>query len=221
MACKAVLFDLDGTLLDTLDEIAAAANKALADRGYPTHGREAYRRFVGDGSLALMERVLPESARSQEMLQACLTDYIENYRNGGSRATAPYPGIPELLTVLARDDIGLAVVSNKPDVLTRISMDTFFNGFSFKAVLGLRNGVPKKPDPAAALEAAAMLGADTSGCWFLGDSPMDMECAQRAGMVPVGVRWGFRPERELLAAGARVMLTHPLALLTVPGFADG
>lgn len=218
MGCKAVLFDLDGTLLDTLDDIASAANRALAQWGYPPHDRDAYRWFVGDGSAVLMTRALPASERSPANIDRLLTAFLEAYQDSWRIATRPYPGIRELLFALSEKGIPLGVVSNKPDRFARICMETFFSDIPFGPIFGLRNGTPKKPAPDGALAAAKALGIHPPGCWLVGDSPMDMACAIGAGMVPVGVKWGFRPEEELVQSGARVLLDHPLDLLSAPGF---
>ncbi|MFZ7127928.1 MAG: HAD family hydrolase [Desulfobacterales bacterium] len=221
MTCKAVLFDMDGTLLDTLEDIAAAANRALAAWNYPTHPLSAYRRFVGDGSAVLMARAMPDPDPDPRQVQALLEAFLEAYGKCWNVATRPYPGIPELLNDLVGMDIGLGIVSNKPHPFTRTCADAFFGKWPFGPVLGHQAGIRRKPAPDGALEAAGALGVRPETCWFLGDSPMDMECAVRAGMTPVGAAWGFRPVDELMDSGAKWIIQAPRDLLGIPGFGAG
>ncbi len=213
MAFKAVVFDLDGTLLDTLADIAHAANRALATHGYPPHDIQAYRYFVGDGSAVLMSRALPEAQRTSHQVKACLDSFLEDYNRNWDQATQPYEGIPELLADLMEREISLAVVTNKPHRFTGQMMDHYFGDLPFNPVLGQRAGIPKKPHPQQALVAAEQMGVHPSACIFLGDSAVDMETARGAGMHSVGAGWGFRPARELYDAGAACVIDHPLDLL--------
>ncbi len=215
MKTEAVIFDLDGTLLDTLDDIAASANRVLAARGLPTHGREAYRRFVGDGSAELMARALPPDMRSEKNIQDALQAFLEDYGRNWHDATRPYAGIADLLMRLQARMIGMAVVTNKPHRFTGMMMDHFFDGFPFHPVLGQVNGIPKKPHPRQALDAAAALGVMPEACVFLGDSAVDMETARRAGMIPIGAAWGFRTRHELQNADASAIVEHPLELMDI------
>lgn len=213
MHYKAVLFDLDGTLLDTLDDLAAAANRVLAGRGYPTHGADAYRWFVGDGSAILITRALPPEQRAPETVAACLQAFLEDYNQNWDQATRPYDGIVTLLEQLHARGIRMGVITNKPHHYCRMMIDHYFSGMPLDPVLGQRNGIPKKPDPCQALAAAAVISVSPGACIFLGDSGVDMETARRASMLPMGAGWGFRPPRELIDAGAVRVLAHPLALL--------
>lgn len=213
MNCEAVIFDLDGTLLDTLDDIADSANRVLVARGFPSHPREAYRWFVGDGSAILMTRALPENHRSPETIRACLQEFIADYNRNWKTATRPYAGMLKLLDRLQSRGILLSVVTNKPHQFTGAMMAHYFKAYNFDPVLGQQEGVPKKPDPVQALAAAQQMGVPPSTCIFIGDSAVDMQTAHSARMHPVGAGWGFRPARELLDAGAKVVLDHPLELL--------
>lgn len=213
MVFKAVLFDLDGTLLDTLGDLAAAANRVLADRGCPTHPTDAYRWFVGDGSALLITRALPPDQRAPETVAACLEALLEDYNRNWHLATRPYDGIEPLLDRLAERDLHMGVVTNKPHRFCRMMIDHYFPGRPLHPVLGQREGVPKKPDPTQALEAAKLLGVHPSECLFLGDSGVDMQTARRAGMMPIGAGWGFRPAQELIESGATQVIQHPLSLL--------
>ena len=217
MACQAVLFDLDGTLVDSLEDIAHAANSALASGGFPPHELKAYRQMIGDGSAVLMSRAIPEASRTAETVHFCLDAYIEAYYRRHHRSTRPYPGVTALLERLADRRIPMAVVSNKPAPLAARCIADVFSDVPFHPVLGLREGVARKPAPDPALEAASILDVPPEHCWFLGDSPMDMICAGKAGMRAIGVAWGYRTDRELTDAGAMTVLQHPLDLLRISG----
>lgn len=212
---KAVIFDLDGTLLDTLADLADSANHVLASRGYPTHPREAYKWFVGDGSKVLMTRALPEDQRRSTIIDTCLDALITEYAQRWDKATRPYDGIVDLVDLLQSKSIHFAVVTNKPHRFAAVMMDHYFKGRPFFPILGQQTGIPKKPHPQQALVAADRMGVSPEGCLFLGDSAVDMETAQRAGMQPVGAGWGFRSTEELNAAGALTVISHPLALLEI------
>jgi phosphoglycolate phosphatase len=213
MRYNAVVFDLDGTLLDTLADIAGAVNQALASLGLPPHPVDAYRHFVGEGIVVLAQRVLPKDRQSDADVKACLNAIIREYGKGLLVNTRPYAGIPELLEALAEKKIPFAVASNKPHDLTLRSVDTLFRGVTFGAVLGERKGVAPKPDPAVALEAASLLGVAPAQCLYAGDSGIDMQTASAAGMFPVGALWGFRDKEELMANGAKALIHHPSELL--------
>lgn len=215
MTYKAVLFDFDGTLLDTLDDLAASANRVLAARGFPTHAHDAYRWFIGDGSAVLMERALPTSQRTPEQIRACLQELLDDYNQNWHHATRPYDGIDQLLNALQDRNISMAVVTNKPHRFTERMIEHYFRRVPFLSVLGQREGIPKKPDPQQALTAARTMHVEVSQCIFLGDSAVDMETARRAGMKAVGAGWGFRPARELWEAGAACVIARPLELLTL------
>jgi phosphoglycolate phosphatase len=202
---RAVIFDLDGTLADTVGEIGAAMNQALAERGLPTHPLDAYRDFVGEGAMVLARRALPPGSDAD--LAALVASFLVYYEPI-ELLSPPYPGIPELLDALA--GVPKAVVSNKPDGNTRRIIAHTFSRWRWEAVLGMRPELPKKPDPAMALEAARRLGVAPADCTFVGDTAIDVATARAAGMRAVGVSWGFRP-REL--AGADLVLAHPADLL--------
>ncbi len=215
MKYRAVIFDLDGTLLDTLEDIAVAANRVLAARGFATHPVEAYRYFVGDGSAVLMERALPGAQRSEARIRECLAAFLADYDRNWNQATRPYEGIPELLAYLARHALPVAVVTNKPHHFACLTLDHYFASTHFRFVSGLRDGIAKKPDPGQALAAAAAMGVDPAACIFLGDSAVDIQTGARAGMTPIGAGWGFRTAAELLQAGAARVAAHPLELVSL------
>ena len=209
MRYKAILFDLDGTLLDTLEDLATAANRALGTLGLPAHPTDAYRVFVGDGLRTLAERILPGEQRSAAQVDELVAAFEREYSRTWNERTAPYAGVPEMLDRLTGDGYRMSVLSNKPDAFTRLCVEQLLPHWTFAPLYGQRPGVPKKPDPAAALAIAVELGLDPAEVLYLGDTATDMHTARAAGMAAVGVLWGFRTADELRAAGARHLITHP------------
>jgi len=209
---RAVLFDLDGTLLDTLEDIADSTNAALESMGFPGHDVQAFRTLVGDGMDTLIRKALPEANRDGATRRECEVRLRQEYGRRWAAKTRPYPGVPELLDALEARGIALAILSNKPDDFTKLMAEELLGAWRFAAVEGARDGVPKKPDPTAALEIAARLGFDPPTFIYMGDSGTDMRTALAAGMAPAGATWGFRPW-ELEPAGARILLKQPLDLL--------
>jgi len=212
---KAILFDLDGTLVDTLADIATVMNGFLRTRSWPEHAVEDYRLMVGRGLMNLIRAAVPpsEAHRADELYNEVFTTY-DSMGIGDSR---PYPGATQVLESLNAAGIPIAVVSNKPDAITRKMMDGLFGGIRFALVRGGLDGVPPKPDPSSALEAARACGAAPADCAFVGDSDVDMRTALAAGMFPIGAAWGFRGEAELRAAGATIIaatITDIPALVT-------
>ncbi len=205
------MFDLDGTLVDSLQDIVEAMNQVLAEAGLPQHTPDAYRYFIGAGAGALVQRALPPEAR--EHSREHLARFRAVYEAALVVHSKPYPGVPELLRALVDRGVGLSILSNKPHPMTRGVVETFFADVPFVKVEGAREGIPRKPDPQAALSQAEALGVPVAQILFVGDTGSDMETAVAAGMRPVGVAWGFRGEDELRAAGAEVMLRRPLDLL--------
>jgi phosphoglycolate phosphatase len=210
---KAVIFDLDGTLLDTIGDLTDSMNLTLSRFGFKGHDQETYKYFIGDGIEALVQRALPPENREEEMVARGVTAMREEYAVRWDKKTLPYPGIPELLDTLSQKGWPLSILSNKPDDSTRMVVAKLLPRWSFQVILGSRPSVPKKPDPAAALEIAGLLNMSPAHFLYLGDTGTDMKTAVRAGMFPVGVLWGFRTAQELLADGARVLIEKPLDLL--------
>ncbi len=209
MKYKAVLFDLDGTLLNTLDDLADSMNDVLRHFGFPAHPVPAYKYFVGDGLEKLVYRAVPEDRRDEATLAACLAAMRQDYDRRWADKTAPYDGIPELLDGLAALGLPMTVFSNKPDEFTRVMVARLLPRWRFEAVFGARPGVPKKPDPAVPLEMAQRLQVPPAEWLYLGDTNTDMRTARAAGMYPAGVLWGFRPAEELLESGAQVLVEKP------------
>ncbi|MDR1045611.1 MAG: HAD family hydrolase [Candidatus Adiutrix sp.] len=208
---NAVVFDLDGTLLDTLGDIADSINEVLGAEGLPLRTREEVRLMIGHGLEMALTRALPEDRRSPAQARPLARRVIDIYHGRQTETTKAFPGIADLLDDLKGRGLGLAVLSNKPHPNTLEMVEYFFPGI-FQIVLGLRPEVPAKPDPAAARETAAFLGLSPSRILYLGDSEVDMKTAAAAGMFPVGADWGYRTRAELAAAGARKIIASPSEL---------
>ena len=201
------IWDLDGTLLNTLDDLSAACNYALNTLGCPGHPTLAYRYFVGNGVHLLIKRALPENA-DQETYKKALGLFTEYYHAHGTDHTAPYPGILETLKSLREADIGVTVFTNKPQPYVPPLFQEYFPGLIDFGV-GARDGVPIKPDPTAVREILARFQVDAAHAVYLGDSGVDMQTGKNAGLYTIGVSWGFRTADELLAHGADAIVATP------------
>jgi len=216
MRFKAVIFDLDGTLLDTIEDLTDSMNAALGAMGLPGRSIEESKRMVGDGLDLFVRRALPPEVKDDPAVAAKLRDLMKaEYRIRRAAKTRPYAGIPPLLDALGRRGIPMAVLSNKPHEETVILMKKYFPGVEFRVVRGAREGVPPKPEPVAALEIARELGVQPADILYLGDTNTDMATANAAGMFAAGALWGFRDAEELTANGAKVLLERPLDLLSL------
>ena len=213
MHFQAICFDLDGTLLDSLADLAHCTNTILLKRGFPEHPVDAFRYFVGDGAKMLMTRALPEEVRKESLIEECKQDFETAYRECFNEQTLPYKDIPELLDALANRQQKLTVLSNKPHEFTLLTVEHLLPDYKFEMVLGQREGVPRKPDPAGMLEICRQLGLPADAFLYLGDTATDMKTAVAAGCFPVGVLWGFRTEEELLDNGALAIVNKPLEVL--------
>ena len=209
----AVIFDLDGTLLDTLADIGDSVNLMLAEYGFPGHTTDDYRRFIGSGIRMLVTRALPIQGRSEERVAACVRRAREIYWENWNRKTRPYDGITDLLDHLKAKGLPLAVLSNKPHDFTVRYVKAYFDRWDFKVVMGQNDHFPVKPDPASALDIARQMGLAPEAFLFVGDSAVDMQTAAAAGMHAVGVAWGFRGPKELRENGCRTLIDHPLEIL--------
>ena len=208
--CRAVLFDLDGTLTNTLDDIADAMNRTLREHHLPEWDTDAYRYMVGNGPVLLTERAVRDR---QDLVPSVLKNYNAYYHTHNDLKTAPYPGIPELLCSLQQRGLSLCVYSNKPDPDTQFVVSRYFPEISFALIRGSAPEQPMKPEPAVPLRMAQKLGISPDCFAYLGDTDVDMRCAVNAGMHPFGVLWGFRDAAELTAAGAEALLHTPAELL--------
>jgi phosphoglycolate phosphatase len=216
----AVIFDLDGTLLDTLQDLADSMNAVLASLGYPIHPVGAYRTFVGDGVTNLVKRALPASWEGQERREAgflarCANAMREQYERRWAATTVPYAGIPELLEELRARSVPMAVLTNKPNHFAHKMVDHFLGASTFRAVLGAREGLPPKPDPAGARELLRALNVTEADTLYVGDSSTDMDTARNASLESIGVLWGFRGREELLEHGARHLVLEPREILGI------
>ena len=212
MSRKAVLFDLDGTLLDTSEDIGDEVNRVLVSHGYPTHNLNAYRTFIGDGVEMLISRALPSNMRHNETIRLCANEYREYYSHNWDKKTKPYHGVPEMLDILASRGLPMAILSNKPDDSAKQCVVKLLPGWAFDMIIGASAGLPLKPDPTGALEVARQLGMSPTDFLYLGDTAVDMKTALGAGMFAVGVLWGFRPN-ELEESGAQALIGRPAEIM--------
>jgi len=212
---KAILFDLDGTLLDTLRDLADAGNAALRELKFPLHSTEDYRYFIGKGMEQLARQILPEENRDKQTVAKSLSLVKRYYNQYWKRNSKPYPGIAELLTELERRGIVKVVFSNKLDEFTGVMVRELLPKWRFEIVRGALPGVPIKPDPTAALQIAAEVKIEPKKFIYLGDSATDMQTANAAGMYAVGALWGFRTVEELLGGGAKVLVKEPKEILNL------
>lgn len=207
---RLAIFDLDGTLLNTIKDLGEAANYALDRNGYHTHSIASYPFFVGNGVRRLIERVLPEDARHQDtIVNSMLKDFKEYYDENNTKLTKPYEGIPELLNDLQDMGVALAVASNKYQSATDTIINHFFPDIKWLAVEGQKDGIPIKPDPSIIFSIIAKAGISKQETIYIGDSGLDMEAARRACVDSIGVTWGFRPEKELKESNADVIINKP------------
>ncbi len=210
---QGIIFDLDGTLLDTLEDLAASMNTVLERMGWPVHPVDAYRCFVGNGVAMLVQRALPEDQRRESIIEQCVQAMRREYARRWAEQTRPYAGVTELLEKLAAGDAPLNILSNKPHDATQEMVRHFFPKTPFRIVAGAVADKPRKPDPTVALEMAEKLGIAPEATLFVGDSNTDMQTAKAAGMTALGAAWGFRGREELLTSGADSVLDAPLELL--------
>ena len=210
---KLIIFDLDGTLLDTLTDLALSTNHALEQNGFPEHPVESYKLFVGNGIDKLIERVLPPDSRESEMQRQVKSDFLNHYSVHLNDHTVPYPGVSELLSELEKRRIQIAVATNKPQEPARSIMSEKFATTTFDAVLGQVTKRAVKPNPEIVFEIIKKSGVKASETLYVGDSDVDMQTAHNAGVTGIGCLWGFRSERELKENGATHLIRHPLELL--------
>lgn len=209
------IFDLDGTLLNTLESLAASFNRSLASLGYPVHAVDDYRYFIGDGQRKCVERALPPGDVTEANVQAVMRAQQADYSDSWQDLAAPYDGIEELLAELSHRGLALAVLSNKDHPFAVRCVEHFFPGIRFGAIQGYTPDIPHKPDPKGALAIAARLGLAPRHIAFVGDTATDMRTATACGMPGIGVLWGFRDAAELNLAGAAHIIGHPSELLSV------
>ncbi len=196
---KLIIFDLDGTLINTIADLAQSTNHALQALGYPTHEEAAYSFMVGNGINKLLERALPEAEKSEENVLRMRQAFIPYYNLHNADKSRPYAGIPELLKQLQAAGIQIAVASNKYQQATERLIPHYFPDIRFSAILGQRDGIPVKPDPAIVYDILSTTHIAKEDVLYVGDSGVDMQTALNAGVTACGVTWGFRPRSELEA----------------------
>lgn len=208
---KACMFDLDGTLANTLASIAHFGNGALEAFGYPAIPPEEYKQLVGNGADLLVRRMLTRSAGdyTEEIFRSVRKTYDHLYESDPLKLVSPYDGIREMLETLHKNGVKLAILSNKPDDMTNCVARGLFDPAFFAVIQGQKEGVPKKPDPTAPSMLLAEMGVSPQECLYIGDSGVDMETGRNAGMTTAGVTWGFRSRQELLEHGASCLVEHP------------
>ena len=209
-----VIFDLDGTLLDTLADLADSCNHICANHGWPTHDYSAYCYFIGNGAAKLVERAIPESVRGTQLGQEALNEFLVYYEQHKADKTGPYAGMPEVVDALKRAGIKIAVLTNKPDAAAGPVMEQYYPGV-FELVQGGLPGVPLKPDPAPVHKLLERMGAGRESTLFVGDSNVDIQTARNSGLSGCGLLWGFRSRQELEGEGADYIAAKPEDLLNI------
>lgn len=212
---KLVIFDLDGTLLNTIEDLGHAANYALEKNGYATHTIASYPFFVGNGVRRLIARVLPEDHRDDANVELLLKDFLEYYDAHCCDCTKPYDGVPDLLRELRDKGVLVAVASNKYHSAVERIIGHYFDDIDFVAVEGQKEGVNVKPDPSVVFAILAVARVPKRDVLYVGDSGIDMETARRACVDSVGVTWGFRSEKELVENYANTIVHSPGSILTL------
>ena len=210
---KLIVFDLDGTLINSLEDLADSANHVLIQHGFPTHPVGAYRYFVGDGVRKLIERILPEEERTDARIEQCKAEFVAYYKIHMEDKTEVYPGMIELLKALKERGLKIAVATNKVHVAVAPLMAKYFPGIHFDSLIGQREGVPVKPAPQIMYDILKETGCQPSEALHVGDTATDMQLAHNAGVESVGVLWGYRPLGELQEAGADYIIRTPEELL--------
>jgi len=215
MVYKGIIFDLDGTLVNTLRDIADAANSSLKKHQFKSHPVDSYRYFVGDGLKTLVERIIPQHERTSENIYKLMETFKEIYQDSWYKKSFPYHGIESMIDTLWSRGVKLAVFSNKPHHFTRLNIDHFFHDHIFSFVQGQIDEIPKKPDPTGALMIAEQLELDREDLVFIGDTAIDIKTGKSAGMKTIGVTWGFRDQLELEENGADIIVNKPEEIINI------
>ena len=210
---KLIVFDLDGTLINSLEDLADSANWMLLQHGYPTHPVDAYRYFVGDGMRKLIERILPPEERNDVRIEQCKAEFVAYYTIHMEDKTVVYPGMIELLKELKDRGLKIAVATNKVHIAVAPLMAKYFPGIRFDSMIGQRESIPVKPHPQIMYDILKETGCQPSETLHVGDTATDMQLAHSAGVTPVGVLWGYRPLEDLQEAGAKFIIEKPEELL--------
>lgn len=212
---RLVIFDMDGTILDTLQDLADCTNHLLHNHDYPKHPLDVYRYFVGNGIKTLIERAIPETERTPEKIETLYQEFLPYYELHKEDKTCAYPGILELLRDFRQRGVMVAIASNKVQSAMESLVERYFPGIDFAAVLGYREGVPPKPHPAIVEDILKITGVEKSDVLYVGDTAVDMETAASANVRKVGVLWGFRNRQELETAEADFIVEEPREILGI------
>lgn len=212
---KGIIFDLDGTLVNSLEDIADSMNSVLQENNLPTHPLEAYKLFVGKGIRNLVHQAIPEEVREEELIDNCYKSMVDVYRRNSTKKTRLYDGIAEMLDELSARGLKLAILSNKADGLTQRIVSDLLSAWNFEVVTGLRIEAHKKPNPLVALQISEKFGVLPEEIIYVGDTSTDMLTATNAGMFAVGVLWGFRTKDELVRSGAKYLISNPMEILSI------
>lgn len=215
MIFRGVIFDLDGTLVNSLEDLGDSMNIVLQNFNFPVHDLQTYKQFMGHGIRNFIFKALPATDRDEALIERCYYSMIEIYRNNCINKTRPYDGIVELLNALVSRSIKLAVFSNKTDEFTKKIVLTLLSKWKFEAIIGLSNEEHKKPNPSIALHICEIFKLYPENIIYVGDSSVDMQTANNVGMYAVGALWGFQGKEELLSNGAQHLLNHPLDLMKI------
>ncbi|MGL4779818.1 MAG: HAD family hydrolase [Bacteroidales bacterium] len=212
---KLVIFDLDGTLLNTIEDLAVSTNYALTKHGFPEHPISAYNFFVGNGIRKLVERALPENKRDESTVKTVLKDFVSYYDKHSTELTRPYDGVKDLMAQLTKAGVSMAVASNKYQAATEELVERYFGDFDFVEVLGQRDGIAPKPDPVIVEDILEKINVEKESVLFVGDSGVDMQTAINANVSSVAVSWGFRPMSELNQFSPNFTINSPNELLSI------
>lgn len=215
MIIKMIIFDLDGTLVDTIEGIGFSMNKVLENHGFPIHSIEAYRAFVGNGLRNLTKTTLPKDNRNEETINKCYKEMLEVYSQFYSMGISLYPGIESLLDKLTEEGYTFAINTNKNQRITEYIVEKLLSKWRFIKIIGDEGGYPRKPDPTAALAIASQGGVEPNECMYVGDSEVDYKTAIEAGMESVLVLWGFRSREELIRLNPRTMIAKPNEIFNI------
>jgi|YNPMSStandDraft_1061717.scaffolds.fasta_scaffold23964_1 phosphoglycolate phosphatase len=214
MGINGVIFDLDGTLLDTIADLAYSVNSVLSRHGYRKHPVEAYKQFIGDGMTMLMQRAVGDT-RSDEEIAKLVAELKDEYAKNWNKETRPYPGIHELLQELSHKKITMSVFSNKSHEFTIAMVQYYFPDIAFSVILGLQDSIPRKPDPCGALLIARTMGIEPSQIAMIGDSVTDIQMAHSCGMYSIGVSWGYRPLDVLIQHNPHAIAHIPADIMQI------
>lgn len=214
---KTIIFDLDGTLIDSLEDIAVCMNQVLKELDLPTHEMNDYKYFVGGGISILVDNALNalNTEISDELKEKVTQRFKEIYDQKLHAKTKPYDGIYELLDELVKLDYNIGILSNKPHEFTLAYAKSLFSKYNIPQIHGQKSDVPKKPDPSAAIMIATSFNSPCEETYFIGDTMVDMQTAVNANMIGIGVLWGFRDEKELIENGASFVVKHPLDIIEI------